>query len=419
MQQRQRQRRIPSILLRILGPFLQLAILLASYAFHLTVLSQHVLALPVELWRGGISCIGYDSLVGTLICGGWWWRWRQQERLGLPWKLPMDDDNDNDQDGVNDLITTDESNALATATGGGDDQEQKQQSSPAAASFRNNTVPWSLLRFRVTFLAAAFLLVMTYFSTGKLSLFWEDVLYEQSAAGWPLTAARMRSLQVLFGHLSWVAAGSIILWLVPRPPSFFASFARADADDGVSSQRRQRKRNNRNENSYRWFRASSPFSSMYNNHWLWWTIGGYFVSSWLFNVADTINYWILPAEVLREAAQAESVVTQLVRPEYNDVAALVAGYLAPCVSAPVWEEVLYRGFLLAGLQTVTRSWTAAAAVQAVVFSVHHMSVTGALPLAVLGWAWAVLYTQSRNLWTVVAVHALWNSRVFLGSWLGL
>jgi membrane protease YdiL (CAAX protease family) len=169
--------------------------------------------------------------------------------------------------------------------------------------------------------------------------------------------------------------------------------------------------NNNNNMYYSWFR------SQWKAKWLWWAIGGYFVSSWLFNVADLVNQWALPAQVLLEAQ--ESVVSQLVNPEHNDVIASVVGYIAPCLTAPVWEEVLYRGFALAGLTVWTGRFHVAAVIQAVIFSAHHMSVTAALPLFVLGWTWAMLYKESRNLFTVIFVHALWNSRVFLGSWLGL
>jgi len=354
---------------------LQVSILLAVYAFHLTVLSQHVWAFPVEI--GTLSSIGFDSISGIIVTLGYLIRKSRQNPVQVPWNLPSDDEEEEtsgDADGAVDIV----------------------DAKDASFAKKLRRIPWQLIRFRVTFAAACFMLVKAYFQTGRLSLFWEDLLYEQSYAGWPLTAALTRSLQVLLGHLSWVATGSAILWLVPRPPSFFGS-----------TRKRTRKP------KYNWFRIST------RNNWLWWTIGGYFVSSWLFNMADSVNQMVLPAKVLRDAAEAESVVAQLVQPEYNDMAALLTGYLAPCISAPVWEEILYRGFLLAGLHATTRSFTAASLVQAIIFSAHHMSVTGALPLAVLGWTWAVLYTQSRNLLTVIVLHAMWNSRVFLGSWLGL
>ncbi len=142
-----------------------------------------------------------------------------------------------------------------------------------------------------------------------------------------------------------------------------------------------------------------------------------YVSSWLFNVADLINQYVLTDQVMQDYAR-ESVVTQLVNPENNDIWASLVGYIAPCLSAPWWEETLYRGFLLPALTQVV-GFREAVFWQGVVFSAHHMSITAALPLAVLGWTWALLYAQSGNLWTVIFIHALWNSRVFLSSWLGL
>lgn len=41
------------------------------------------------------------------------------------------------------------------------------------------------------------------------------------------------------------------------------------------------------------------------------------------------------------------------------------------------------------------------------------------PLTVLGLVWSLLYLYSGNLMVNVLIHAMWNSRVFLGSFLGL
>jgi membrane protease YdiL (CAAX protease family) len=330
--------------------------------------------------------------------------------------------------------------------------------------------PWNLPsnnnRHKLSFLIAAVLLTQAYFFTGQFSLYWEDLLYTMSAKGWPLTAPMHRSLCVLLGHMSWVVAGSTILWAVPRPPPFFGKLLipKHEEKEGVSSTAAdttnpntstkssvgsmRRTKNtlsstppmtdqtgavDESKSSPSPAAATSPpsaasaspspslyyswFRSQWNSKWLWWAIGGYFVSSWLFNVADQLNQFLLPAQVLLEAQ--ESVVSQLVNPEHNDLLASVVGYIAPCLTAPVWEEILYRGFALAGLTAWTGKFHIAAVIQAVVFSAHHMSVTAAIPLFVLGWIWALLYAESNNLFTVIFVHALWNSRVFLGSWLGL
>ena len=42
-----------------------------------------------------------------------------------------------------------------------------------------------------------------------------------------------------------------------------------------------------------------------------------------------------------------------------------------------------------------------------------------LPLSVTGAFWAVMYINSGNLLVPIMIHALWNARIFLGSYLGL
>ena len=253
---------------------------------------------------------------------------------------------------------------------------------------------------RVTAVLTLFGLVQGYMRTGKLSMFWEDKLYE-IANYIPLTIAMHRSLSVLLSHLSWVVVGYVILRLVPRPQPFTTKwyqrkFAASATSTSTSS--------------------SSQRMSPQHPQWLWWTIGGYFVSSWLFNISDFINQCILPVEVLETATQ--SVVSQLVQPEHNDFLASLIGFLAPCISAPWWEEVLYRGFLLPSLiLLIPYQWSIL--LSSIIFSLHHVSTTSYIPLCVLGYVWNVVYTKSRNLQTTMLIHAMWNSRVFIGSWLGL
>lgn len=369
----------------------QIVALLALYTFHLTVLAQHVAII------GGRIAVGYDSLAGAIIAAWYFAIYRRKFRRNSrnnnnqeprPWNLPTAP-SDETEDAETTTTTT-----TSIAISGEEGSSLHSKSNWSRWFLSQN---WRWIRFRVSTAVTVLALIQAYFQTGRYSLFWEDLLLEMSAAGWPLTIPLSRSIQVLAGHLTWVAVGNTLLWALPRPPPFFATTS-------------QSTKIHRNGGNYRWTRFSTE-------HWLWWTAGGYFVSSWLFNMADTANQYILPAQVLQDAA--ESVVSQLVQPENNDFWASAIGYIAPCVSAPVWEELLYRGFLLAGLTSSTGSWHASCFLQAVLFSAHHMSVTAALPLAVLGWTWAVLYTHSRNLWTVIAVHAMWNSRVFFGSWFGL
>jgi membrane protease YdiL (CAAX protease family) len=267
---------------------------------------------------------------------------------------------------------------------------------------------------RVTSVVALVLLVNAYFITGRFALFWEDSLYALAGIGFPLTIAMHRSLCVLMGHLTWVVSGSAILKIVLSPQPFFGGGRQKIAsdddeeDDDVDSVQMKKKKTPIQK--WRWY------SSKWDTYWLWWTIGGYFVSSWLFNCADFLNQVILPPFIFEEAA--EGVVSQLINPENNDLLASLVGYIAPCISAPWWEEVLYRGFLLPALCLFMNFWSSVF-LSGIIFSAHHLSVTGAIPLAILGWVWAVIYAKSGNLLVTIMIHAMWNSRVFLGSWLGL
>jgi membrane protease YdiL (CAAX protease family) len=60
----------------------------------------------------------------------------------------------------------------------------------------------------------------------------------------------------------------------------------------------------------------------------------------------------------------------MINPEDNDIAALAVGAIAPCVCAPWWEEVLYRGFMLPAL-TLFMPTKVAIPVSAVLFAVSN------------------------------------------------
>ena len=75
-------------------------------------------------------------------------------------------------------------------------------------------------------------------------------------------------------------------------------------------------------------------------NWVWWVIGGYTVSVLLFRLSDWINGVIIPCDWF-ELGNGH-IVSQMVAPEGNDVIALILGAIAPCLSAPLWEEIFYR-----------------------------------------------------------------------------
>jgi membrane protease YdiL (CAAX protease family) len=97
--------------------------------------------------------------------------------------------------------------------------------------------------------------------------------------------------------------------------------------------------------------------------------------------------------------------------------ALAIGAIAPCITAPYWEEIFYRGLIYPFLGSIM-PMSLATPLSAIVFAVHHARVDALIPLFVLGMTWATLYLLSGNLFVCMVVHAMWNSRIFLGSYLG-
>jgi membrane protease YdiL (CAAX protease family) len=94
-------------------------------------------------------------------------------------------------------------------------------------------------------------------------------------------------------------------------------------------------------------------------------------------------------------------------------AAYVVYFVLICVIAPVVEELLFRGFLYAGLRGLfTPGW--AALVSAFAFAGAHLPTPGPAVLIVLalGFVLALLYENTRSIVPGMIVHALHNTLIF-------
>lgn len=90
-----------------------------------------------------------------------------------------------------------------------------------------------------------------------------------------------------------------------------------------------------------------------------------------------------------------------------------AYWLVLSVCAPLWEEALFRGFLLSSLAKLLHPALAVAASSAV-FAVAHWRLATALPLLLLGTLFGTLFLASgRNLLTTILLHSGWNVYVLL------
>jgi membrane protease YdiL (CAAX protease family) len=98
--------------------------------------------------------------------------------------------------------------------------------------------------------------------------------------------------------------------------------------------------------------------------------------------------------------------------ENQDRVALLLFFVTAAIAAPIFEELLFRGFLLPSLTRYFPIW-GAIALSSLIFAVAHLSLSEVLPLTVLGMVLGFVYTRSGNLLSSMLLHSLWNSGTLL------
>ncbi|KAJ4832358.1 hypothetical protein Tsubulata_002158 [Turnera subulata] len=142
--------------------------------------------------------------------------------------------------------------------------------------------------------------------------------------------------------------------------------------------------------------------------------------NWLFDVAlgcfmfplvnrlSQFNLSLLP--ILPSTPVTLSSVEQSIAARDPVAMALYAIVVSVC--APVWEEIVFRGFLLPSLTRYMPVWCAIL-VSSVAFALAHFNVQRMLPLIFLGVVMGLIFARSRNLLPSMLLHSLWNGFVFL------
>ncbi|MBD1875222.1 CPBP family intramembrane metalloprotease [Nodosilinea sp. FACHB-131] len=139
---------------------------------------------------------------------------------------------------------------------------------------------------------------------------------------------------------------------------------------------------------------------------LLWGLGGYFVAVPLMFGVALLNQQIWQGQ------GGSNPLLQTVLEEQDGVALLVF-FLTAAIAAPIFEEFLFRGFLLPSLtRYVSAGW--AIALSALIFAAAHLSLSEVLPLTLLGAILGFVYTRSRTLISPMVLHSAWNSATMLG-----
>ena len=132
-----------------------------------------------------------------------------------------------------------------------------------------------------------------------------------------------------------------------------------------------------------------------------WGFGGYLVALPLVLLVSVINQQIWQG-------QGGSNPLLLLALQAQDKVALAIFFITSSIAAPIFEEIMFRGFLLPSLTRYVSSRNAIV-ISALIFAVAHLSLSEVLPLMTLGIVLAVVYTRSRNLLAPILLHSLWNS----------
>ncbi|MDJ1181574.1 CPBP family intramembrane glutamic endopeptidase [Roseofilum casamattae] len=96
----------------------------------------------------------------------------------------------------------------------------------------------------------------------------------------------------------------------------------------------------------------------------------------------------------------------------NDAIAIACFTFTASVAAPVFEEIIFRGFLLPSLNRYVPLW-AAILLSGLAFAIAHLSLSEVIPLMTLGIIMGFIYTRSGNLLAPILLHSLWNANTLL------
>ena len=143
------------------------------------------------------------------------------------------------------------------------------------------------------------------------------------------------------------------------------------------------------------------FQVKWLDNWTVWGIGGYMVALPLVLIVSLINQQIWHGQggsnpILSLALKAQ------------DQVALTIFFLTASVMAPLYEEIMFRGFLLPSLTRYLPVW-GSIVLSGFLFAIAHLSLSEVLPLMTLGIILGFVYTKSKNLLAPMLLHSLWNS----------
>ncbi len=155
--------------------------------------------------------------------------------------------------------------------------------------------------------------------------------------------------------------------------------------------------------------AVNWFSFKGTKNWLLWGLGGYLVATPIVLLVSIVN------DKIWHGQGGSNPILSIVL-DSKDSSAFIFFMLTAAVAAPLFEEYLFRGFLMPSLMKYLAPWQAIV-VSGVIFAAAHLSLSELLPLAVLGIILGYIYHRTGNLLASMFLHSLWNGGSLLTLYL--
>ncbi len=151
------------------------------------------------------------------------------------------------------------------------------------------------------------------------------------------------------------------------------------------------------------------FKFNWKSNWFLWGVAGYLVATPIVIVFSVLN------EKIWQGQGGSNPLLQIVL-ESKDSIGLALFFLTAAVAAPLFEEFLFRGFLLPSLTRYVPVW-AAIGISGLLFGVAHLSLSEIVPLTTLGIILGIVYVRTRNLLAPMLLHSLWNSTTLISLYI--
>ncbi|MBE9029506.1 CPBP family intramembrane metalloprotease [filamentous cyanobacterium LEGE 11480] len=143
--------------------------------------------------------------------------------------------------------------------------------------------------------------------------------------------------------------------------------------------------------------------------WVRWGLGGYFAA-----FPMVVGISLLNQQIWQGQGGSNPILS--IAAQNHDPIALGLIFFTAAIAAPIFEETLFRGFLLPSLTRYMPTW-GAILLSGFIFAIVHLSLSEVLPLMALAIVLGFVYTKTQNLMASMLLHSLWNSGTLVALFL--